>query len=418
MENVLAVIAEYNPFHNGHVYHLNKSKTLTNSNYSIAIISGNFTQRGNTSLVDKWSKANMALSNGFDLVIELPTIYATSSAENFAYGAIKILNSLNIVDYISFGSECPDIFLLDKFSSVLADEPKEYKKLLSMELAKGISYPKAREKALISHLKLSKRTSSIISSPNNILAIEYLKSLKLLKSDMSPIAIKRIEAEYNDQNLKGEISSATSIRNAILNGELSNIANTVSDSSFDILKENFDKGHIIPDISFFDNIILYNLRSMEVSDLLNIPDVSEGLEFSIKKAANSCNTVEELINIVSSKRYTRTRIQRILIYVLLGITKKDIALSKRTSPYVRILGFNDNGKALISKINKLNSKINIITSVKKFYESNTNRNLKRMMDIDVFATNTYTLGYQKDSWGNLDYTQKLIRTNRKTLILV
>lgn len=408
MGKVLGIVAEYNPFHNGHIYHLKRSKQLTNSDYSIAIISGNFTQRGDSSLVDKWSKAKMAISNGVDLVIELPTIYATSSAENFAYGAIKILNSLKIVDYVAFGAETTDIFTLEKLASVLADEPKEYKKLLSNELNNGISFPKARQNALTSYLKLNRKTSSMISSPNNILAVEYLKSLKLLNSNISPILIERIENDYNDEKIIGNIASATAIRNSILDDNFVEIYNALPKSSYEILEKNFEKGHLIPNLNNFDNIILYNLRSMTVSDLLDIPDVSEGLEFALKKAANSCNTIEELINIISSKRYTKTRIQRILTYVLLGITKKDIDMSKRSMPYVRVLGFNNRGKTLISRISKSNPKLNIITSVKKFEDSNTNRNLKRMLQLDIFATNTYTLGYQKDSWGNLDYTQKII----------
>lgn len=408
MGKVLGIVAEYNPFHNGHIYHLKKSKQLTNSDYTIAIISGNFTQRGDCSLIDKWSKAKMAISNGVDLVIELPTIYATSSAENFAYGAMKILNSLKIIDYVSFGAETADIFTLEKFASVLSDEPKEYKKILSKELNNGISFPRARQNALTSYLKLNRKISSMISSPNNILAIEYLKALKTLNSTISPILIERIENNYNDEKILGSIASATAIRNSILDDSFVKIYNTLPKSSYEILEENLEKGHLIPDLSNFDDIILYNLRSMSISDLLNIPDVSEGLEFALKKASNSCNTIEELINIVSSKRYTKTRIQRILIYILLGITKKDISMSKRTIPYVRILGFNNRGKTLISKILKANPKLNIITSVKKFEDANINRNLKRMLELDIFATNTYTLGYQKDSWGNLDYTQKII----------
>ena len=145
MSKVLGIVAEYNPFHNGHLYHLQKSKEETGSKYTIAVISGNFTQRGNTSIVDKWSKAKMALDAGIDLVIELPVLYSISSAENFAEGAVKILYSLGIVDYLSFGSENPNIDILDKFAEVLYKEPKEFKTLLSHELSKGISYPKARE---------------------------------------------------------------------------------------------------------------------------------------------------------------------------------------------------------------------------------------------------------------------------------
>ena len=153
MSKVLGIIAEYNPFHNGHLYHLKSSKKLTQTDYTVAIISGNFTQRGSTSIIDKWSKTKMALENGIDLVIELPVLYSISSAENFADGAIKILNSLGIIDYLSFGSETSDIDILKNISEILYNEPIDYKKLLTKELDKGLSFPKARENALLGYIK-------------------------------------------------------------------------------------------------------------------------------------------------------------------------------------------------------------------------------------------------------------------------
>ena len=178
MSKVLGIVAEYNPFHNGHLYHLMKSKQVAQADYSIAVIGGNFTQRGEPSILDKWSKAESALLNGVDLVLELPTLYATSSAENFADGAIRLLDSLKIVDTISFGSESADINILNDFAEVLYKEPRQYKTLLSTELKKGISYPKARENALMMYLNDIRKYLNVLSSPNNILGIEYLKALK------------------------------------------------------------------------------------------------------------------------------------------------------------------------------------------------------------------------------------------------
>ena len=176
----------------------------------------------------------------------------------------------------------------------------------------------------------------------------------------------------------------------------------------EVLIKNIKQGHIIPDISVFEKQIIYNLRKMETSEIATLPDVTEGLEFAIKKAANSCNNLNDLLNIIKSKRYTSTRIQRILLYALLGITKKDIDISKKTTPYIRVLGLNNRGKFLISEIAKANPKLEIITSVKRFYDNNTNKNLKLMLDKDIFATNVYTIGYEDDSWSNLDFTQKII----------
>lgn len=187
---VLGIIAEYNPFHNGHLYHLLTAKEKAEAETVVAVIGGNFTQRGETSIIDKWTKAEMALTNGADLVIELPTLYAVSSAENFADGAIKILNSLNVINSVAFGAETEDINKLNIVANLLYNEPKEFKEFLVESLDKGNSFPKAREDAIIKYLN-DKTYKAILSEPNNILAIEYLKSLKKHKSRMNPICIKR-----------------------------------------------------------------------------------------------------------------------------------------------------------------------------------------------------------------------------------
>ena len=192
MDNVLAIIGEYNPFHNGHLYHLNESKKASHADASIALITGNFVQRGNVSIVDKWTKAQMALAGGFDLVLELPCVYSISSAENFAYGAIKTINSLNIVSTISFGCEIDDITILQTIADVLYDEPAEFHSILEHELSKGVSFPKARESALMMYLNDIRKYANVLSSPNNILAIEYLKAMNKTKSILMPIAVKRV----------------------------------------------------------------------------------------------------------------------------------------------------------------------------------------------------------------------------------
>lgn len=411
MSNVLGIIAEYNPFHNGHLYHLQKAKELCNADYTIAIIGGNFSQRGSTSLIDKWSKAKMALLNGVDLVIELPTLYSISSAENFAEGAIKILNSLGIVNYISFGAENPDIEILDKIASILYDEPNEYKNILAHELNKGLSFPKARENALMMYLNDIRKYAKVLSSPNNILAIEYLKALKKYNSNIKPIAVKRIESDYNSIDISNNIVSATAIREVVKNDhKLDILKPLMPDSSYSILLDNVKNGHIVTDLSVFEKEIIYILRKMTIAEISSLPDVTEGLEFSIKNASNSCNSIVEFLNIVKSKRYTSTRLQRILLYALLGITKKDIEISKKIpNPYIRVLGFNERGKSLIPEITKKNSKLPIIISVKKFIDMNTNKNLKRMIECDIFSTNVYTIGFEYDSINNLDFTNKIIK---------
>ena len=408
MSKVIGIIAEYNPFHNGHLYHLQKSLQMTHSSYSVAVVSGNFTQRGSTSLVDKWAKTEIAIKNGIDLVLELPLLYSISSAENFAEGAIKILDSLKVIDYLSFGSESGDISTLNMIADILYKEPKAYKNILSHELSKGLSFPKARENALLMYLNDIRKFSNVLSSPNNILGIEYLKALKKLKSPITPITVERYNAGYHDTTYNGNVASATAIRNIVKNNGWDILRKVVPENTFSTLLENIKVGHVVPDLSVFEKQIIYNLRKMSIQEIAELPDVSEGLENAIKNTANSCNSVVEFLNIIKSKRYTNTRLQRILLYALLGITKKDMALSKKAIPYVRVLGFNNKGKYLISEIAKANPKLEIITSVKKYMDTSNNKNSKYLLEKDIWATNVYTIGYEYDSWNNLDYTHKLI----------
>lgn len=406
MSKILAIIAEYNPFHNGHLHHLEVSKQLTKSAFTVAVMSGNFVQRGNTSLVDKWVKTEMALKNGIDLVIELPTVYAISSAENFADGAIKILNSLGVVDYVSFGSEIGEINSLNEVANILYKEPKEFSNLISAQLKSGISYPKAREIALTQYFGTSKKYSEILNNPNNILGVEYLKSIKKHRSHIKPITIKRDYSDYNSTKEKNGIASATAIRTMIQNNK--NVHYVVPYETYELLDECIGSGKVIPDLKVFEKEIIYILRKMNLSEIALLPDVSEGLENKIKIAANNFNTLEELISNIKSKRYTQSRIQRILLYALLNITQKDMNSSKRVTPYIRVLGFNKHGKRIISAIAAANPRLTIIVSVKKFMENSINPSLRNMISKDIFASNVYTLGFKENPLANLDYTHKVV----------
>lgn len=405
MSKILAVISEYNPFHNGHLYHLQKSKKMIAPDYSVCIMSGNFCQRGDTSIMDKWSKAEAALKCGFDLVVELPVVYSISSAENFAEGALKILEAFDDVT-LSFGSECGNLDTLNNIADVLYNEPKEYQTILAHELSKGLSYPKARENALLLYLNNVRKYANVLSNPNNILGIEYLKAIKKLKSSVIPFTIKRIDEGYNSLKVRDRLASATAIRNLIKSNE--DVKKLIPTPSFNILSDNINHGKVIKDISVFEKEILYTLRKMSLQEIANLQDVTEGLENSIKQAANSCNNLEDLINSIKSKRYTRSRIQRILLYSILNITKKDIQDSYKVKPYVRVLGVSKRGKYLLSRLN--NPKYPVITSVKKFIDGNNNKILRNMIGKDILASNIYTLGYENDSKANLDYTKKLIIT--------
>ena len=479
-QNILGIIAEYNPFHNGHLYHLKESKRKCNAKYVVAIISGNFTQRGDASIVNKFEKAKMAIENGIDMVIELPTLYSISSAENFADGptlysissaenfadgAIKILNELNFITHISFGSESGNINQLNNIASILTDEPEEFSKLLKEELRKGSSFPVARQNAIEKFLNLTNKNefNKLLKSPNNILAIEYLKALKKTKSNITPITIERKNVDYYSENIVENFASSTKIRKEISenlnmytnimdinNMDINNMNMNNMDvnmdmflnscmpkKSYDIIKENIEKGNCIQSLKCFEDMIFYKLRSMQINEIKELPDVCEGLENVIKKASNETNSLEDLINKCKSKRYTRTRIQRILIYALLGITRQDMEMSENVNPYIRVLAVNKNGRELLSIINKTivnkanintntdinnininkpndntDNKINIketniITSLKKFESTNEDKALKRMMEIDKLATDIYTIKQRSGYIGGLDYTMPI-----------
>lgn len=406
MSGVLGIVSEYNPFHNGHILHLKKSLELTKADFTVAIMSGNFTQRGDTSLVDKWAKTEMALKQGIDLVLELPTIYAISSAENFASGAIKILNSLGIVDYLSFGSEVGDIKPIDDVATILAKEPRDFSEILKRQLRSGLSYPKARELAMQMFFGSSPIYTEVLQNPNNILGVEYLKALKRTKSNITPITIKRNYNNYNSQDVKNGIASATAIRTMISNSK--NIHTVVPYETYEVIERLSNEGKIVTSLKVFEKEIIYNLRRMTITEIANLPDVTEGLENKIKQAALATNTLETLIEKIKSKRFTQTRIQRILLYSLLNITKKDMLMSQKVTPYVRVLGFNKHGKRIISAIAENNPKIKIVVSVKKFLDDNRDINLQNMMMKDILSTNIYTLAYKSNPQGNLDYTHKVL----------
>lgn len=406
MNNVLGIISEYNPFHNGHLLHLQESKRISNANLSIAVMSGNFVQRGDTSLVDKWAKAEMALKSGIDLVIELPTLYAISSAENFAEGAIKILNSLGIVTHVSFGSEMGEISPLNDVAEILYKEPKEFSSLISKQMHSGLSYPRARELAMQMYFGGSKKYTEALQNPNNILGVEYLKALKKYKSNIVPITLKRKYSDYNSTDVKSGIASATAIRTMIKQNK--NIHYVVPFETYEIIENKKNEGQLITDLSHFSKEIIYSFRKMTLSEIANLPDVSEGLENKIKVAANTTNNFDTFLANIKSKRYTQSRIQRILLYSLLDISKKEIEMSRKQVPYIRVLGFNSKGKKMLSYISNNNPKLPIIVSLKRFMESNLDKHLHTIISKDIFATNVYTLSYKTGSIANLDYTHKIV----------
>lgn len=401
--NVLAIIAEYNPMHNGHVFQINEAKKIANADFVITCMGGNFTQRGNTSIVSKFEKTKMALLNGSDMVIELPTIYSVSSSENFAYGAIKILKELNFVTHISFGIEEENIQKLQDIAELLQNEPLGYCKILKEQLDLGVSYPEARAKAVSIYLN-NIEYETIMQGSNNILAIEYLKQMKKQKANFVPIGIKRNKVSYNSTKIIEDYASSSAIRKFIYNNELLQIKNVMPKSAYEILINNIKNGTYNIDLNNYAKIIIYKLRTMSLKQISNLPDVNEGIENLIKSSADKTNNISELIKLVKSKRYTQTRIQRILIYALLNITKQDMKISKKTSPYIRVLGCTKKGQKLLKEI----PQNRLITSLKKYEQNKLNKNITRMLEIDKSATNIYTIPYTGNSTANSDYTNRFI----------
>lgn len=227
-------------------------------------------------------------------------------------------------------------------------------------------------------------------------------------TDYNSTKLSKIENSTSNCNPQN-FASATAIRELIKNKNFDAIKTVIPLESYLILMNCINSGCIVPDLNCFEKEIIYTLRKMSIEEIANIPDVSEGLEFSIKKAANSCNNINEFLDIVKSKRYTITRLQRILLYALLGISKEDMQLSKKVEkPYIRVLGFNDNGKKLVSEIATKNPELKLITSVKKFVDSNSNKDLQIIFDKDVLATDVYSLAFENNSLANLDFKNSVI----------
>lgn len=408
---VLGIVTEYNPFHNGHLYHIEKAKEITGCDYVVSVMSGNFIQRGLPALVNKWSRTEMALLNNVDLVIELPAYYSIASAEQFAFGSVSLLNSLEIIDSLCFGSETGSIEALDYIAEILTKEPEEFKKLLAIHLETGISFPSARTLALKDyiHFKDNNSLSQLTTEPNNILGIEYIKALKRLGSKIEPFTIKRYKTDYNSTNFKGEIASATAIRKTLYKKDLNQLKAVMPQKAFDILEREIKmgRGPVFPEA--FETAILTQLRKSKPESLLNIPDVREGIENRIKKASLSSGSLSELLTKIKAKRYTLTSIQRIISCHLLGINKHDLQeFNSNGGPqYIRVLGFNSKGKELLSKIKS--SSLPLVTSPHDFFKK-CNAIQAKMINADILSTDIFSLGYPDKSQrkAGQDFYQKII----------
>lgn len=386
---IVGIVAEFNPMHNGHKYLLEKAKEITGADMAICIMSGNFTQAGNIGIENKFVRSKIAIENGFDLVIELPTIFATASAEFFCYGAINILNSLGCLDYLCFGSETGNTKELKTIAKKLLDNEDNIWDIITESLKEGISFAKAREYAISKFLTAGEL--EISGKSNNILGIEYIKSLIKLNSKIEPIAIKR--------NTSPEFLSSKQIRDILQNYSYNNMLKQYILGSEQILK--------YPKLN--DNmyeIIKYSVISNGKEKLKDIYEVTEGLENKIYNEVSESISYNDYIQNVKSKRYQLSKIKRILVNIILGITKdKFLYLNNNECCYAHILAINPSKKSdILSLINK-NASIPIITSLSDDKIKTLPCIVQKSLYLDIKASNIHSI--INNSALNKDYTNKL-----------
>ena len=393
---IVGVIAEYNPFHNGHQYHLQETKKETGADYIIVIMSGNFVQRGGPTIIDKYSRTKAALSSGVDLVIELPVIYSTGSAQYFALGAVSLLHKLGCIDYLCFGSENGDIRSLSSISSYLLFNQKDYDQDINTYMKTGITFPEARQLAIKKNNP--QIDDDIISSPNNILGIEYIKALMQLKSDIEPFAINRRNAQYHESNLnfdydkpKSSISSATALRNEISkHSSIASIENHLPNKSFEIMKNQLGKTFPIYD-NDFSLMLNYKLLEESNESLSQYIDVSEDLANRILNIDFTKLKFNEFAKKIKTKQWTLTRINRVLTHILLNLKTENLEIYNKHhySQYARVLGFNKNATSLL-RIIKEKATIPIITKISHAHNELDQIGMK-MLEEDIFAADVYNL---------------------------
>ncbi len=361
---VNGIVAEYNPFHNGHLYQLQDAKKQSEADYTIVVMSGNFMQRGTPALLNKYRRAEMALKNGADLVLELPALYATGSAEFFAMGAVSILDKLGVVSHLCFGSESGDIKALDHLADILADESKEFQDALKQKLRQGLSYPSARTAALTKLYPDLSNCIDVLALSNNILGIEYLKALKRRNSKITPLTTLRSSSNYGDRLMGSYQSSALALRHAIYDDcDLQSLAAQIPESAFAILKNALEANECLR-LNDFSEIMHYKLLMEADKGYSDYMDVSSDLSDRIIKHLYQFTDFRSFCDILKTKDMTYTRISRCLMHILLDIRTADIEQARQNDyvNYARVLGFRKNSEALLTAIKK-NASIPLVTKL-------------------------------------------------------
>lgn len=402
---IVGLITEYNPFHNGHLYHIEKAKELTGADAAIVVMSGNYVQRGAPAIMPKHLRAEVALEAGVPLVLELPVCYACGSAEYFAYGAVSLLNRLGCIDSICFGSECGDYYLLEKIAHITADEPEEYRQYLREALKSGMSFPLARQTALKKYLK-DPSLDEILEQPNNILGIEYIKALRQMKSSIGAYTIRRKVADYHDNELKEGYSSAKAIRRLLayagssvhlasdqwydepeLSEILTRLENQVPPACIRTLEETHRLRYPVY-AGDFSLLFRYKLLTETRESLKEYMDMTEELANRMMNHASDFITFDQFCDLLKTRELTYSRISRCMLHILLGIRASDLSEYKEQGgcQYARVLGFRKDGAKLMARI-KRTASIPLVTKLRP--EGELSETAAKMLRQDIFAADLY-----------------------------
>lgn len=400
---VLGIIAEYNPFHNGHLYHLRESIKLAEPDYTVCVMSGDFTQRGEPAMADKWIRGSAAVKNGIDLVLELPFAFACNNAEHFAAGAVDIFNRMGCVTHLSFGSETGELNTLQKAAEYLSAEDDQLKAGIKEFSDLGLSFPKARYEAVKKHMGPS--YSEVLKTANNILAVEYLKQLFITKSEIVPLTVKRYGTGYHDKETYENIASASAIRDQIaVSGSFDEISSLVPSETFEVLR-GIDKGVNVKFNDFYQ-MMLYRIITSDAEQLSTILSATEGLENRMKKAAGESVDMDSMIKAVLSKRYTYTRIHRLLTHTMIQLDKESFReIREDHINYGRVLGFSKKGAELLKRIKTEEcNTIPLLTNINR--EITNDAKEWKLLKYDVMASDLYNLAAYGEIYTHSDYVMK------------
>ena len=378
---VAAITAEYNPFHMGHKYHIEKTREA-GATHIVAIMSGNFTQRGSPAIMPKHVRAKMALLSGVDLVLELPVCYAMATAQRFAFGSATIAEGLGCVDLFSFGSESGYLTLIDAASKAV-DSPAVIDKMRE-KLSEGITFAKARQLAV--EELFGDEVGDILNTPNDLLGVEYIRQLRAIGSKISPFAVERCGPLHDSDKIDGELASASYLRNLIKSGGIETLKEFIPRESYDVIAQECEKGEGPFDDRKLEPLMMGVLRRINQEELFSLPDISEGLENRIYTAIRQAVNVEEIYSFAKSKRYTAARIRRVVMSAFLGI---DGGLSSLPAPYIRVLGFNQKGREILQKA-KRTAVIPVSDSL-AYLKKQGDAALK-FAETEAVTTDLYTLG--------------------------